>query len=151
MGMKLPLSPGLVLLTLVLMSVPACNDSTPTGPTAPETLTETFTGTVTLGAVATHVFVVRAEGTVVITLLGVQPPSPEEPLPEGEPPPPIPPLGLAVGTWNGVSCSRVAKNDAAIPGTTLSGRALPGDFCVDVYDTGNLSAETAYALSVVHP
>lgn len=132
----------LVSLALVAAAA-ACEESSPTQPTAPETVTDNFTGTLNQGGAMTHPFTVRVPGGVLITLLTVEPPTGD--------PPVAPALGLAIGTWNGDTCARLATNDNARPGSFLSGSALAGDFCVAVYDTGNITEETTYSLQVIHP
>jgi hypothetical protein len=63
-------------------------------------------------------------------------------------------LGVAIGTWNGTACTIVAKNDASKAGSTaLTGTAGVGNFCVQVYDSGNVTADmtVTYTVQIAHP
>ena len=71
---------------------------TPTGPTAPITVTVAFDGSLNRQGANTHPFTTHG-GTVVATLTTV---SPETAV-----------LGLSLGTWNGVSCQTIIANDRA--------------------------------------
>jgi len=64
-------------------------------------------------------------------------------------------LGVGIGTWDGTTCSAsVTKNDNARAGVTaLSGTATPGNYCVNVYDSGNIPDgwTVSFTLQVSHP
>ncbi|MGH9145198.1 MAG: hypothetical protein ACRD1Q_00705 [Vicinamibacterales bacterium] len=59
--------------------------------------------------------------------------------------------GLAVGTWNGSTCSLVVKNENATFSTVVSGSAVVGDYCVQLYDVGKFSEAVNYSMEVQHP
>jgi len=136
---------GVFLLSLMAVVAPtggACNDKTaPTAPTVPTT-TETFSGTLAQSGTASHSFTVSAKGTLTISLTSVSPLSTMS-------------IGLGIGSWDGSTCgSAMSKNDNARAGATaLTGTAVAGNYCVRVYDSGNIPADwtVAYEVSVVHP
>jgi hypothetical protein len=130
------------LLLLASLTVAACGGddepTTPTGPTGPATVTAVFTGTLNRQGANTHPFTTDG-GTVTATLTTVAPDSATV-------------LGLSLGTWNGVSCQTVIANDRAVQGVTVIGGATgSGNLCVRLYDIGNISQETSYEVTVVHP
>ena len=59
--------------------------------------------------------------------------------------------GLAVGTWDGSSCSLAVKNESATFSTVVSGTAVVGDYCVQLYDVGKFSEAVTYSMEVQHP
>jgi hypothetical protein len=89
-----------------------------------------------------HAFAVSATGTVTITLTSVSPLSTMS-------------LGVGVGTWDGSTCgtSFSSNTDARTGATALTGTATKGDYCVRVYDSGNVPADwsVSYTVEVVHP
>ena len=55
------------------------------------------------------------------------------------------PIGVSLGTWNGVSCAIVIANDNISPGSSLTGRATAaGNLCVRVYDVGFVPGSSNY-------
>ena len=101
------------------------------------TIPETFTGTLlTLGA-NTQQFTVQQVGGLKVSIISVDPSAA---------------VGIGVGTPSGGSCL-VLTNLTAVagPGAQLSGTAtVPGTFCVEVYDVGNLVEPVSYTVSVLH-
>jgi hypothetical protein len=59
--------------------------------------------------------------------------------------------GVAVGTWDGVTCSLIVKNENATFSTTITGTAIVGDYCVQVYDVGQFTEPVNYSVEVQHP
>ena len=142
--MKLAFPPGLAALVVGLACSVACSGGNPTTPSPPDILTNVFEGSVGPAQVVTHPFTVAVQGPVIIVMVSLALSDPENPVDE----PPI--LGMAIGTWDGATCSRVSVQERATPGTTLTGTALPGDFCVDLYDPGSLPVRVNYSVSVQH-
>ena len=139
--------PGRALLLPLLGLLAACGDdnttSTPTGPTAPPTvLTETFSGTLTRNGAYTHPFAVTDGGDVSVFLItSIDPAHPDQTVP----------LGVSLGTWNGVSCAIVIANDNVSQGSNISGRATAaGNLCVRVYDVGFVPGTASYELLIDH-
>lgn len=134
-----------VLLPLILaVTVGACNSSTgttttPTTPTTAST-TETYSDTIWHSGSKTYPFAQTVAGTITITLDSVSPLSTMA-------------LGVAIGTWSDPVCTTVTKNDNARAGqTALSGTATAGNYCVLVYDSGNIpyNSSVTYQVQVVH-
>ena len=135
------------LVPAVAVAASACGSSdsttTPTSPSLPTVLTETFSGTITRNAAYTHPFTVNDSGDVSVFLLV----STENSNPANS----SVPLGVSLGTWNGATCAIVVANDNVAPGSSITGRATSaGNLCVRVYDIGLLPGATSYELLVDH-
>jgi hypothetical protein len=109
--------------------------ATPT-PAAP-TIHETFSDTLFVSGSNTHQFSVDQVGGVRVTLTSVEPGAA---------------VGLGVGTPSLGSCSLLDHVDAVAGKTVLlSGTAtVPGQYCVAIYDLGNLVEPAAYTIDVLH-
>jgi hypothetical protein len=135
-----------LLLIAMTAAASACdnnnNTSTPTSPTIPTVLTETFSGTLLKNAAYTHPFAVTDSGDVSVFLVqSVDPGQPDN----------VIPIGVSLGTWNGVSCSVVIASDNISPGASLTGRATAaGNLCVRVYDVGFVPRAANYELLIDH-
>ncbi len=144
-----------LLLVAVATVASACGDNnnslTPTGPTTtPTVLTETFSGTLLKNAAYTHPFSVTDSGDVSVFLLrSVDPAHPDNN---------AIPIGISLGTWNGISCAVVIASDSIMPVSvdnpsqgTLTGRATAaGNLCVRVYDVGFVPGAANYELLIDH-
>jgi len=133
------------LSALALAAVAGCgaaSTSTPTSPTAPATATDTFSGTLAQSGTVTHIFAVAANGTVEISLTSVAPLATMS-------------LGVGVATSDGTSCLAAISQtaDARSGSIALKGTAAVGNYCVRVYDSGNIPTATdvTYTLQVTHP
>ena len=132
----------LLLATAVLTGAAACGDdneiTTPVTPTRP-TVTETFSGRVTINGAQTHGFAAGGSGRIDVTLTALSPNSAAQ-------------VGLTLGTLNQLgACQVVISNDNATQGTVVAGNAAgAGTFCVRVHDVGQLSEAVEYTLTVVH-
>jgi hypothetical protein len=95
-------------------------------------------GTLTPNGGITHLFAVQQSGSIIVSLTTLAP--------EGFT------IGMALGTWNGTSCSQSLVNDEAAEGTGVLGTATgTGNYCVRVYDaTGSLTQPVEYQLTVRH-
>jgi hypothetical protein len=127
-----------VVLGLAL-SASACSDPTPpTTPTpAPPTIPETFTGTVLPLGTSVNTFLVQRVGTIQVSLNAVTPPAS---------------VGIGVGTPSGANCL-LLDNLTVVAGPTaqMTGTAtVIGNFCVSVFDAGNLVEAVNYTVSVLH-
>jgi hypothetical protein len=132
-----------VLLCAVAALAAACGSSTPTTPTPPTLTTDTFTGTLTQNGGVTHTFNVTVAGTITATLTTIGPDSTKT-------------VGFSLGILLGTVCQAVLVNDAALQTNALSAAGQPGGtgFCVRVYDTGSITANTGpftYTITVTHP
>ncbi len=116
------------------------------GPT-PTTVTDTFTGTLNnSGDIPvlrlTHTFTTTYTGTVSIGMTVNQPD-------------PALLIGFGIGSWDTTTSTcgpLLAWNNSATAGVSITGNALAGNFCVQVYDIGNLAAgaQTNYTITVTH-
>jgi hypothetical protein len=138
------LFPVLAALTL---GVSACSssNSTVTTPTTPVTSsTETFSGSIDRGATAVHPFAVKADGYTV--LAGYTSLSPSS----------VTALGMGIGAWDGTTSTcglNQTQNDSAKSGSTgLNATAAAGNYCIRVYDGGNIpeGVTATYTLHVDH-
>ncbi|MGD9904900.1 MAG: hypothetical protein AB7U83_15655 [Vicinamibacterales bacterium] len=133
-----------LLLSLIAAGCGDNDDNTDTGstPTEPsDTVTDTFSGTLTRNGGTSHPFPVisAAGGDVVATLRSVSPDSSTV-------------LGMALGTWNGTSCQAVIANDRAVVSASILGRATSvGTLCLRIYDVGTVVEPQDYEVEVVHP
>lgn len=139
----------LSLLLLVLaagLSAASCGDdsSSSSGTTSPSpaTTTETFSGTFVQSGSSSNAFKVAAAGTVTVTVTTLAPLSTMS-------------IGTRLTTWDGTTCgSTVAQNpDSRINAAALSGTAAIGNYCVQIYDSGNVASDwtVEYTLTVAHP
>ncbi len=134
-----------LLAAAALAAAAGCGStSTPTTPTvsAPPTTTDDFTGSLGQSGSENHVFAVAANGTVTITLNSVGPLTTMS-------------LGVAVMTSDGTNClTQISQTtDARVGGVALKGTATTGNYCVRVYDSGNVptGATVSYGVEVIHP
>jgi hypothetical protein len=127
-------------LTLAAVAA-ACSD--PVAPTLPApatpTITESFSGTLTIGGSNLHTFQVTRIGGLQVTLTEVAPGAAVQ---------------LSVGTPSSATGACAALNGlttVAGPDAQISGTAtIPGNFCVSVSDVGNLVESVNYTISVLH-
>jgi len=132
---------GAMLLLVPLALTAGCGggEDSPTAP-APTVVNERFSGTLEPSGSVVHPFRVSVAGQVDVSLISVTPDSSLN-------------LAVAIGTWDGTTCTTVTTNANARQGTiALSGDALIGDFCVRVFDSGKIPAGTtaSYALQINH-
>jgi hypothetical protein len=127
-----------VVLGLAL-SASACSDPVaPATPTpAPPTIPETFTGVVLPLGTSVNTFLVQRVGTIQVSLTSLSPPAS---------------VGIGVGTPSGASCLLLDNlTVVAGPNAQMTGTAtVVGNFCVSVFDAGNLVEAVNYTVSVLH-
>lgn len=129
----------LLLAATLAVSFAACgDDNSPTTPSPPTgSVTEVFSGTLTVNGGATHQFKASGAGTVTATLTSLTPAAR---------------LGFSVGNWTGTACSAVLSNDFALAGDVLSAQASAvASLCVRIYDAGYMTDSVDYAITVTHP
>jgi hypothetical protein len=133
--------PVLALAAALALAGGCDSGDTPTDPSDPTpspTVTESFSGSLTVNGGQTFNFAASAAGPVTATLSATNPDTAV--------------VGLALGTWNGISCQIVLANDNASRGISVVGEASTfGNLCVRVYDTGQLTEPAAFLITVVHP
>jgi hypothetical protein len=137
---------ALLLAALLAPASGACRSTTTSSTTAaPTTFTATdiFEGTITQSGTDIHSFTVSSTGTVTIALTSVAP---------------LATMGIGVGiaSWDSTTSTcgtTFAKNDNSKAGSTaLTGTATAGNYCLQVYDSGNIAADelVTYAVQVNH-
>ena len=117
----------------------ACSDPiAPVSPTpVPPTVAETFSDTLLVLGANTHSFTVTDVGGLKVSLTSLQPGAA---------------VGLGVGTFGIGSCT-IIDHISAVAGASiqLSGTVtVPGTYCVEVYDLGNLVESVTYTVNVLH-
>jgi len=136
------------VVAILGLALPGCSSdstsSTPTTPTTPTgtATTEVYTGTLTSGAVNYHPFATTTGGAqsapVTATLTSVAPLATLA-------------IGMALGTWDGTTCTVVLSNDNARVNSVLTGSTTsPINLCVKMYDSGNVSTAVTYTVTVTH-
>jgi hypothetical protein len=128
------------VLALALLGA-ACDNGPATTPTPdPPTVTETFTGTVTLNGSLTHDFTATAAGTITATITEITPSGAF--------------IGFQMGTWSGAVCTAVLSNEAGTLSSILSANTQSSaSLCVKLHDPNGILADNpvTYTVSVVHP
>ena len=134
-------SSRLAPVLVAVLALSACGEdeiTTPTTPT-PTMVTETFSGTVTQRGAQAHAFSTQGSGTITATLKFLVPD-------------PAVPMGFALGTWNGSTCTLVITKTDAVESTIITGASSAlGSLCVYIHDVGNLTAPAEYEIEVIHP
>jgi hypothetical protein len=143
--MKQFLSAWLALAALAGVTV-GCSDSTASIPSAPTiepaSITDSFTGTLTVQGFSTHNFVVITTSRVAVTVTSIVPQS-------------APQVGVGIGVPTGVTCALTLGSGAsatvsAASTPQINGTVVPGTFCVVLYDLGTLTESVDYAVTVAH-
>lgn len=139
---------GIVALGMMLSGCDNVDESLPTNPDPPPTVTTSLTGSITPNGAETKGVAVSAAGPVTATLTKAA-----YQVPEGEEPDPTPvTVGMALGTLDAAGvCQIVLTQDAAVQGTAIRGNVQGlGAICVRVYDTGKLTKPITYTVDVQH-
>jgi hypothetical protein len=138
-----------VSLTVALSLSAACGKSaTTTSPTetTPDTVTETFTGTLRVGRSAFYSFSLATAGTVTATLTSIG----------GDQVPSSVIVNLGIGTPSQFTCSAASATAVQVTGTAqvpaqVSSSEQPGVYCVIISDIGNLFGPASFTVTIDHP
>lgn len=142
----LRLVPVVVALAVAGSACGGSSSSSSLGVTSPSAtaVTDTFSGTIPQNGTAIHPFTVKTEGyTLLAGYTSLAPAT-------------VTSLGLGIGSWDGSASTcglNISQNDAAKSGSTaISGTASAGNYCIRVYDGGNVpaGATVTYTLQVQH-
>jgi hypothetical protein len=139
------MSPRLVAALLATIAM-GCNGgtNTPTGPTAVNITTQTFTGSLAVGASRFYSFTVASGGTITASLASVSAAESGETLDAI--------LELGLGFPAGTGCAvTTTRNVAPALTTQLLTSAGPGVHCVRVADVGDLTVPVRFAVRFAHP
>ena len=132
---------SLVGILGVALATGACGGSSPTA--ASETFiqkSESYSGTLNPGETAGFHFTVENPGSLDASIASLSPISTLT-------------MGLQLGSWDAVTetCPRQLYTEGAKVNSVLTGNPQgPGEYCVAIYDIGNLQSPTDFALTVLH-
>jgi hypothetical protein len=113
--------------------------NTPQVPTQPSpiSITQSFSGTLTVNGAQTHSFTVDRAGTVSAQVKSLSDQAAT--------------LGVSLGTYNGSACAIIiSKTDAALNSSVAGTAQSTGQFCVWVNDVGKLTSGLDYTIDVTH-
>jgi hypothetical protein len=125
----------------------ACGKSAATtSPTpTPDSVTETFTGTLPVGGSAFYSFSTATAGTVTATLTDI----------EGDGVPSSVEVNLGIGPLSAFTCSatpvEVQMSGTAQVPALVTNTEQPGVYCVIISDIGNLFAPATFTVTIDHP
>jgi hypothetical protein len=137
-----------VSLLIVFGLSAACGKSAATtSPTTatPDSVTETFKGTLPVGGSAFYSFSTATTGTVTATLTDI----------EGDGVPSSVEVNLGIGTLSAFTCSATPievqmSGTAGVP-ALVTNSEQPGVYCVIISDIGNLIAPATFTVTIDHP
>lgn len=120
----------------------ACGATTPTEPTTPtyELKTSTFDGTVNTGGTVAFPFTVVNPGAINLSITGLAPVSTIT-------------MGLTVGFWDAAAstCAQQLSTPSATLNVVFAATpSAPGEYCVGIFDTGNVQTATDFTLKVTY-
>jgi hypothetical protein len=128
---------------VIVMSSLACG-STPTQPDqvpAPvfEQKTETYLGSLNSGGGTAFHFTVANPGNIIATITRLAPVSTLT-------------MGLSLGFWEDTTsaCSEALKNSVTLNVPIAGSPSGPDEYCVGIFDVGNLQVPTEFTLVVTH-
>jgi hypothetical protein len=119
--------------------VGACGSDTPTSPSATDPVTETFSSIVQPKGSTSRSFATTASGTITVTLTSLGQDTAAVRLA----------LGLADASGDCAPTFSVVTTQYS--GRQLSQTADAGQYCVIVTDIGELTGQTTFTVTVVHP
>jgi hypothetical protein len=120
----------------------ACDDATTaTSPSATSPVTETFTGQMAIGGTASRSFTSAASGTATLTLTQVGPPAD---VTVG--------FGIGIPQASGAGCHLTQSVHTGASTTPQFNVAVEaGSYCVRLFDTGTLTTQVAFSVTIVRP
>jgi hypothetical protein len=134
---------GLAALTVLLGAWGCGSSTTPTTstPVTYEQKTETYTGSINIGETKPFHFAVTNPGSLDVAITSLAPVSTLT-------------MGLYMGGWDPLTetCGRSSiDSPSARVNLTLSGTPQQaGEYCVAIYDVGNLQGAADFTLTVLH-
>jgi hypothetical protein len=130
--------PGVATIVLAMAFAAAgCGSNSTTSPTTTSTSPTTLVWSPLLapGGTASRLFSTTTAGTVTVTLTAA-------PVPLG--------FGVGVPRSSPVGC-RLSVSTEDVAGATMSVPVEQGDYCVEVFDDGRLSAQAGFTVTVTYP
>ncbi len=116
-------------------------DSTTTTASEPPITTETFAGTLGVGATTFYPFTVSQAGAVTATLVSIG----------GDVVPSTVQVRLGIGTPEDTGCTAMTTSLVSSKSPVLSVTEDPGSYCVSITDVGNLFGIAAFEVTIAHP
>ena len=142
--MKAPTAARFVAVFAALVASIACGGQTPTEPSTPapvyELKTSTFPGTLTTGGMAGFPFTVVNPGLISLSITELTPVSTLT-------------MGLALGSWDAAATTctqQVSTNTATINVAYTANPSAAGEYCVGIFDVGNVQVSTDFVLKVTY-
>ena len=142
--MKLRAAVPLTVFSVAFLGSIACGAKTPTEPTPPapvfEHKTETFAGSVATGGSKAFPFTVVNPGTIQVGITALAPTSTLV-------------MGLSLGYWEAATLTCVEQQTTELATINVFFAATPsspGEYCVGIFDTGNVTVASDFTLSVTH-
>jgi hypothetical protein len=132
----------IVAVIAVLSGSLACGEKTPTEPDAPvyELKTETFTGNVKAEGTTAFQFTVVNPGDIQVAITALAPNSGAT-------------MGIGMGFWEATTsvCNQQLSTTAATLNVPYGASPQsPGEYCVAIFDTGNVQVSSDFTLMVTH-
>lgn len=135
---------GLLVAVLAGITLGCNGDTIPTGPTVLNVATQTFTGTLAVGASRFYSFTLTAGGTVSASLASVTSAQDNTVMDAI--------LELGIGFPAGTGCAvQTTKNVSPALTTQVLASAEPGIHCIRVADVGDLHTPIKFAVRFAHP
>ena len=142
--MRVPAAARFAAVFAAFVTSIACG-STPTEPTAPpapvyELKTSTFTGKVATGGSAGFPFTVVNPGDISLSITELAPLSTLT-------------MGLALGSWDAAASTctqQLTTNTATVNAVFSANPSAPGEYCVGIFDVGNVQVSSDFALKVTY-
>jgi hypothetical protein len=142
--MRTPAAARSIVVLASLVATIACGGTTPTEPTTPapvyELKTSTFTGKLTTGGSAGFPFTVVNPGDISLSITELAPVSTLT-------------MGLVLGSWDAVAstCTQQRSTNTATVNLVFSASpSAAGEYCVGIFDVGNIQVSTDFALKVTY-
>jgi hypothetical protein len=134
---------GAAVALAATLSIGCGDDTTSPTSTTLTTTTEVYTGTMTVGGSGFYSFSVGGPGAALITFGSLTDASTGRPLNVA--------MGLGVGIPAGEGCN-VSMSATAAPALTaqITSPVLPGIYCVQLSDVGNLRVSAVFGVRIVH-
>ena len=142
--MKLLAAARFTVVSVALLGSIACGAKTPTEPTPPgpvyELKTETFSGSVATGGSKAFPFTVVNPGNIQVGITELGPTSTLV-------------MGISLGYWEVATSTCVEQQQttqATINVFFTATPSSPGEYCVGVFDAGNVVVTSDFKLTVTH-
>ncbi len=142
--MRVPAAARFVAAFAVLLGSIACGAKSPTEPTPPAPVydlkTSTFAGTVKTGGTTAFPFTVVNPGAISVSITELGPVSTLT-------------MGIALGSWDAtaLTCAeQVTTPSATLNVVYTANPSAAGEYCVGIFDTGNVQVSSDFTLKVTY-